>query len=108
MGRDTVGQGQKGMQPRFLGLTKQLHIRPAIRSANDRLGRDHQNIRQFMPLGSVNPWGFDFGMVLGNLLNLGFLGHDLHLLPISEVHYPSSRNLDAFALSSHKRQGIIH
>jgi len=54
MGRNAVGQREKGIEPFPFRLAVRLHRHPFIGPADDRAQGNRQNIEELMALGMVN------------------------------------------------------
>ncbi len=55
MGRDTVGQFQKGAEPILFAVAEEFDIHPRIGAANSATNGDGDDIQELVPLGAVNP-----------------------------------------------------
>src|SRR5271157_3592033 len=84
---DPVRQLQKRRQPLPFAIAKDLHVDPALRSAEDGADGDANDVDQFMILGAIYPRVSDFTKVLFDrcqgLLGHGYLLRDNQFYPIS-------------------------
>ena len=56
VGRDSVGQVQKGAEPLLLALAEHLHIDPGIGAANHGADGNGHDVQQLVPLAPLYPW----------------------------------------------------
>ena len=54
MGRDTVGQLQKGLEPLLFTVAEELDIHPRISAADGGTKGNGDDIQKFVPLGTIN------------------------------------------------------
>ena len=68
---DAVGQFEQAAQPRPLGFAKLLHLREALRAAEQRADRDDQDVTERMALGTLDARVGELGEVFDEAVGVG-------------------------------------